>query len=128
MVNTDLPIAVGDFFLTTCCTVLPPASAFIIFGLFGFVGLVASVLFLGWMRTAILAGGIAVVRSGDCLFVLLKMVNRAFILFIGDWTISSNSAWSQKKLICGVLSEFVRSRGGRSPCFCFEIYSDACTG
>ena len=31
-------------------------------------------------------------------------------------------------LTCGVLSEFVRSRGGRQPCFCLEIYSDARTG
>ena len=39
---------------------------------------------------------------GDCgrplrllLFVLLKMVN-GYVLFIGDWTIRSNSAWSKK--------------------------------
>ena len=30
-------------------------------------------------------------------FVWLKMVN-GYVLFNGDWTISSNSAWSKKKL------------------------------
>ena len=41
--------------------------------------------------------GIAVVRSGFWCFVLLKMVN-GYVLFIGDWTIRSNSAWSKKKV------------------------------
>ena len=58
------------------CTVWPLAADFTIFGVFGFVGFVASVLLLRWMRTTILAGGIAVVRSGACsVFGLPKMVN-----------------------------------------------------
>ena len=48
------------------CTGRPLASDFTIFGVFGFVGFVVSVLLLCLMRTAILAGGIAVVRSGFC--------------------------------------------------------------
>ena len=42
------------------------ADDFTIFGVVGSVGCFASVLLLCWMRTAILAGGIAVVRSGFC--------------------------------------------------------------
>ena len=58
------------------CTGWPLAADFTIFGVFGFVGFFASVLLLRWMRTAILAGGIAVVRSGSCsVFGLPKMVN-----------------------------------------------------
>ena len=56
----------------------------------GFVLLFALVLFPGWMRTALLAGGNAVVRSGFDRCVLPGMVN-------GDWTIRSNSTWSKKK-------------------------------
>ena len=41
------------------------ADDFTIFGVVGSVGCFASVLLLRWMRTAILAGGIAVVRSGS---------------------------------------------------------------
>ena len=48
------------------CTGSSLASDFTIFGVFGFVGFSVSVLLLRWMRTAILAGGIAVVRSGFC--------------------------------------------------------------
>ena len=40
------------------------ADDFTIFGVVGSVGCFAFVLLLRWMRTAILAGGIAVVRSG----------------------------------------------------------------
>ena len=46
------------------CTVWLLADDFTIFGVVGFVGCFASFLLLRWMRTAILAGGIAVVRSG----------------------------------------------------------------
>ena len=83
--------------LSTCCTVKPPASAFTIFGVFCWVGLLLLLCLFcldedcnpGW---------------GDCgrplrrlRFVLLKMVN-GYILFIGDWTIRSNSAWSKKNV------------------------------
>ena len=46
------------------CTVWLLADDFTIFGVVGFVGCFVSVLLLRWMKTAILAGGIAVVRSG----------------------------------------------------------------
>ena len=48
------------------CTGWLLADVFTIFGVVGFFGCFASVLLLRWMRTAILAGGIAVVRSGFC--------------------------------------------------------------
>ena len=61
---------------------------------FGFVCFVASVLFL-CLDEDCNPG------SGDCgrplrllPFVLLKMVND-YVLFVGDWTIRSNSAWSK---------------------------------
>ena len=75
MVNTDLMIAVCDLLCHTVCTVLASAFAFTVFGVFGCVCFVASVLLPlpdedcnpGW---------------GDCgrplwrlRFVLLKMVN-----------------------------------------------------
>ena len=84
------------------CTGQPLASDFTIFGVFGFVGFVASVLFLCWMRTAILAGGIAVVRSGFCSVFFAKDGEGSLVLFNGDWTIRSNSAWSQKNLLEGL--------------------------
>ena len=48
--------------------------------------------FFAWMRTAILAGGIAVVRSG---FLLCFAEDGELVLdflFIYDWIIGSNSA------------------------------------
>ena len=47
------------------CTGWLLADDFTIFGVAGFVGCFASILLLRLMRTAILAGGIAVVRSGS---------------------------------------------------------------
>ena len=85
-------------FFVILCTGQPLASDFTIFGVFGFVGFVASVFFLCWMRTAILAGGIAVVRSGFCSVFFAKDGEMLRFLFNGDWTIRSNSAWSKKKL------------------------------
>ena len=46
----------------------PPAFAFTIFGVLLVFALLFLCCFLAWMRTAILAGGIAVVRSGFCVF------------------------------------------------------------
>ena len=97
LVNTGSMIAVCDSLLSLC-TGQPLASDFTIFGVFRFVCCVVSVLFLcldedcnpGW---------------GDCgrplrllLVVLLKMVN-GYVLFNGDWTIRSNSAWSKKNIV-----------------------------
>ena len=44
----------------------PPASAFTIFSGLVVFALLLRCCFFAWMRTAILAGGIAVVRSGFC--------------------------------------------------------------
>ena len=81
------------------------ASYFSIFGVVGFVGFVVSVLLLCWMRTAILAGGIAVVRSGFCSVFFAKDGGMLRFLFNGDWTIRSNSAWNKKNLSPGVRAE-----------------------
>ena len=66
-----------------------------------FLGLFALLLrcwFFCWMRTAILAGGIAVVRSGFCFLSCWRWWMVVYVLFIGDWTIRSNSAWSKKTI------------------------------
>ena len=53
-------------FILNLCTGQPRASDFTIFGVFRFVAVLFRCCFSAWMRTAILAGGIAVVRSGIC--------------------------------------------------------------
>ena len=55
------------------------------------------------MRTAILAGRIAVVRSGCVLFFVCLTEDSDLandFLFIFDWTIRSDSAWSKKTGYC----------------------------
>ena len=64
---TDLRIAVCDLWCFFHAVQLAPfLHHFLAFSVL--VGLVALCCFLAWMRTAILAGGIAVVRSGVDVF------------------------------------------------------------
>ena len=95
LVNTGLVIAVCDSLLLICEWLR--AFDFTIFSVFGFVGFVASVLFLCWMRTAILAGGIAVVRSGFCSVFFAKDGEWLRFLFNGDWWVEERL--EQKKVM-----------------------------
>ena len=69
----------------------PLASDFTIFGVFGCVCFVASVLLLCLDEDCNPGWGDCGRPLRRCLFVLLKMVNCVYILFIGDWTIRSHS-------------------------------------
>ena len=76
------------------------AADFTIFGVFGFVGLFASVLLLRWMRTAILAGGIAVVRSGSCSVCgLPKMVNGYVFCSTATGLLGRTALGAKKKIL-----------------------------
>ena len=90
------------------------AADFTIFGVFGFVGFVASVLLLRWMRTTILAGGIAVVRSGSCsVFGLPKMVNGYVFCSTATGLLGRTALGAKKE---GTLCEIVRKatrKGGK---------------
>ena len=96
LVNTGSMLAVCDSFLD-CVQVghwllISPFLAFSVL-----LALLFRFLLLRWMRTAILAGGIAVVRSGFCSVICFAKDGEWLLFwFYGDWTIRSNSAWSKK--------------------------------
>ena len=86
------------------------AADFSIFGVVGFVGFVVSVLLLCWMRTAILAGGIAVVRSCFCSVSFFpKMVKCYVLCSTATGLLGRTALGAKKKLQDSVLDPRVMS-------------------